>query len=344
MIQHTDQTEQADVIYAGDTDLVPAQPGDGPTVIRMHAADLVPHPNNARRRIARDDAFLRLADSIERRGVIETMIGVRTAGGRVMLLSGHRRRAAIAYLVEEGRLPVDHPHCYPLVRIEDADVDDQMEIIFAGNEHHEPVGPVDEGHFYQSLVDQGWPKVQIAARLGASAPRIDNRIDIVSMCEEIQDMYAAGRLPLMSAGHLVAIENESDRLRLARMLAGRNLALSRIETLARQVAEHGMDALFNEAVPVGRRTATKKAPSRPNPVPAGRRIGLAALQAAVAATCSACDAAPRVRLPEGLDAGDVNAVAESVCNTCSVRDLADACAMCPLVDLLARLGRNGGGR
>lgn len=310
---------------------------------RCHYTQLVPNPINVRRRIPQDNAFLALAASIKEHGIVEALIGVPMPDGTIMLISGHRRRAAIAYLVEQGELPADHAHCTAPIRVEVMDADRQRELIFIANEHREPLNPVEEGLFYQSLHDQGWPKSRIAHRLSVSGPRVDNRLLIASFCEDMQAMYADGRLPLLSASHFAAIADEHDRLRLARLLAGRNLPIGRIETLAAQVAEHGMDALLDKARPEYSKATSRKSGGQARTLPASERIGLAAIQTAAIATCRGCDAVPTVALPAEITGAVVNAVSEQVCTTCPVRDIADACAVCPLVDFLARLGARSNG-
>jgi hypothetical protein len=221
--------------------------------------------------------------------------------------------------------------------------DRQMALMFIENEHRIPVSPIDEGLFYKSLLEQGWTKARVAHKLQVSGPRINNRLDIIALQPEIQAMFLDGRLPLLSADDLLAIKDEGDRLRLAKMLAGRNLALGRIEALAAEVAEHGMDHLLQTSRSQYDRKAAKKQPGgEARRFPEGERIGLAALQVAARATCKACDAAPYIELPKQVAGEEANDAASGVCDVCPVRDLVDACALCPLVDFLGRLAGDGG--
>lgn len=204
--------------------------------------------------------------------------------------------------------------------------------------------PSAEGRLYHNLLDEGWTKARIKKYHGAGHPRIANRLAIHQLPPEVQAMYDDGRLPLMSAGHLLAIPGENDRLTLARLLAGRDLPLARVEALAALVARGGIDALLGQtpAPAAANGNGANGASAGTGCLPAhvalaGERIGLAVIQAAVVSVCKTCDAVPVVKLPPTLPGSDIDAAAGKVCDACFVRDLAGACDQCPLVEFLATL-------
>jgi len=307
----------------------------------MHHSTLVPNPANLRRHVTIDAGFLAMAASIKEHGVVEALVGIPLGDqdpSRAMLVCGHLRLRCVQYLVEQGELTDQHPHCWLPIRLEpDMPPERQQSLMFVENEHRVPISPVDEGLFYQSLLEQGWTKSKIALRLKVSQTRVNNRLDIVALAPEIQAMFLDDRLPIWSAGDILSIDNEGDRLRLARMLAGRQLALGRIKALCEQVAEKGIDSLLAKKPPAASAAPPFRQFTRPRGINPDDRIGLAALRAGVLAACRTCDAAPAVALPSAVTGGQVEAAADDVCCTCPVRDLADACAVCPLVAFLESL-------
>lgn len=183
--------------------------------------------------------------------------------------------------------------------------------------------PSAEGRLYHHLLAEGWTKVRISRHHGAGHPRINNRLTIHRLPPQIRTMYDEGHLPLMSADAFVDIENEDDRLALARLLAGRGLPLARIEALAALVAAGGIAALLDRALPAANGNGNGAGAGAGSPsaglgaanwplaglVPTGRRTSMDAVHAAIA----------------------------RVCDGCSVQGLADACDQCPLTEFMATL-------
>jgi ParB family chromosome partitioning protein len=300
---------------------------------RIHYTRLVPNPLNIRKDIARDAAFLDIAASIKEHGVIQPLVGIPVPDG-VLLVCGHVRRACLQYLVDEGQLPADHPHCSPPILLEPGmPVERQLALMAIENLHRIPVDPVHEGLFYASLLAQRWSKARISSRLRVSGARINNRLAIAASSPRMQAWFSDGQLPLLAAEPLAAIPNDEDREKLAQLLAGRNLKLDRIHALCERVATHGLEG----KAPDKPARPSDRSNLRVEARPPGRRIGLAALQAAALETCEACDVAQPLRLPESVTGQAANEAAGAVCAGCSVRDLTNACEMCPLVEFLKHL-------
>jgi len=150
------------------------------------------HPDNPRSHF--DPAQLaELADSIKAKGILNPLL-VRPNGKKgFQVLAGARRlRAARGAGLEE--VPV-------IVR----ELDDEaaLEVLIVDNLQRADVHPFDEARGYQTLLTRpGYDVARIAERVGRSVAYIYDRVKLLNLTKEAQDLFLAGKF---TAGHAVLL-------------------------------------------------------------------------------------------------------------------------------------------
>src|SRR6266581_3409769 len=146
--------------------------------------DLRPNPLNPRGEL-HVAGLDELADSIRAQGVLQPLLV--TPGG--VVVAGHRRLAA-ARLAGLSEVPV-------VVR--DLDAVQQQEIMLVENLQRQDLSAVEEARAYRRLLDDGHTTAQLARRVGVPAARINGRLVLLRLDEQVQWMFHRADLPLTLA-------------------------------------------------------------------------------------------------------------------------------------------------
>ncbi|MGI8429994.1 MAG: ParB/RepB/Spo0J family partition protein [Solirubrobacteraceae bacterium] len=168
-------------------------------------------------------ALLRLAGSLEERGVIEPVI-VRPIGrGRFELVAGERRWRA-ALLIGLDTIPA-------VVR--DLDDDLAFEVAVIENMARDDMTPIEEARSVALLCERrGLSKAEVARRVGRSRAVISNLVRLLELPDEAQRLINEGRL---TAGHgrALLLCRDFDRQRqLARRAVDGDLSVRELERAA----------------------------------------------------------------------------------------------------------------
>jgi ParB family chromosome partitioning protein len=261
--------------------------------------DLSPNPLNPRGEfhVAGLDE---LADSIRAQGVLQPLLV--TPGG--VVVAGHRRLAA-ARLAGLSEVPV-------VVR--DLDAVQQQEIMLVENLQRQDLSAVEEARAYRRLLDNGHTTAQLARRVGVPAARINARLVLLKLDEQVQWMFHRGDLPLTLASVLVKVADPIRQRQVATMAVRRQLTVPEIE----RIVDRGAGALH--AVP----PRTSLPPDEP------AKQGLSPSRVA-ALDNLATHAAISVSL------GDLAELFRATCCACGAEDLPTYCTACPMLDLVNRV-------
>lgn len=168
-----------------------------------------------------------LAQSIIQNGIIQPII-VRKADRGYTIVAGERRfRAAkIAGLKE-----------IPIIVRELSDLQ-VLEISLVENVQRKDLNSIEEANAYKRLSEEfNLTQEKIAESIGKSRVAITNKMRLLSLDKEIQDMIIQEKL---SEGHgraLLAIEDVEKRLNLARIAIEKNLSVREIEKLSKTQAK-----------------------------------------------------------------------------------------------------------
>ena len=198
---------------------IPAARPDG---LQQVDIDLIePSPYQPRTRF-REEALEELARSIRASGIIQPLL-VRQRGTRYQLIAGERRWRA-AQRSGMQRVPV-------VVR----DVPEQLalEITLVENLQREDLNPIEQAAAFERLINEfHLTQEQVAERTGKDRATIANALRLLRLEQPIRALMEEGRL---TAGHgraLLAIQESSRRLLLAKRAARGGLTVRQIERLA----------------------------------------------------------------------------------------------------------------
>jgi ParB family transcriptional regulator, chromosome partitioning protein len=174
-----------------------------------------------------------LAASIRANGVIQPIVlralPVGAVGGaRYEIVAGERRWQA-AKLAGLNDIPA-------IVR----DLTDAQAVAVAliENIQREELTPAEEARALQRLsVEFSLTHAQVAEAVGRSRAAVSNLIRLLDLPQEIVDLIDRKAISMGHARALLGLEDDGERLRLARLVAERGLSVRKVETLVRRAGE-----------------------------------------------------------------------------------------------------------
>jgi ParB family chromosome partitioning protein len=188
-------------------------------------------PNDFQPRAQLDDARLaELTRSIQSNGLIQPIV-VRKVGDRFQIIAGERRWRA-AKRAGLQRVPVSVREVAP------GKERSLLEMALVENIQREDLNPIEEALAYRRLSEEFQLKQEdIAAVVGKDRTSVANHMRLLKLPEEVRTEVASGRLSMGHARALLAVENETDQLDLARDIIARNMSVRETESLVRKAAE-----------------------------------------------------------------------------------------------------------
>jgi len=331
------------------------------TVQYLPHAKLRIHPRNMRC-IYPQHEVERMATSIKARGVIEPLIGVQV-NGHVQIVVGNLRLTAARHLVDEAPL-------LPVIIRQKEEAEQLLDMV-AENLVRAAPDPVSEAIHYQRLLQEpGMTRARLARETGVASATINDRLLLLKLEPEIQDLIAAGRLPRGRAAvkALLSVPDSRTRAETAKALAERRADTSLIKSICTRVRgrlERKMKV--QQAAREGREyvPALEGALEAGLPPEDRQPIPWGLLQQGAAFACGECSKCEGREEPgwgvfqgrAGLDGdnlsragipmptwGEVAQAVEGTCATCGVRDVEKICGACALIALLQRIVRQVGRR
>jgi ParB family chromosome partitioning protein len=181
------------------------------------------HPNKDQPRKNFDKNKLNeLADSIKKNGILQPLL-IRKKGESYEIVAGERRYQA-AKIAGLTQVPV------VIREISDSEV---FQLALIENLQRADLNPIEEAQGYKKLIDKdGITQEELGKILSKSRPSIANALRLLDLPAEIQTMLSDG---LLSAGHaraILAVPNETGRLKLADKVIHENLTVRQTEQLA----------------------------------------------------------------------------------------------------------------
>lgn len=184
--------------------------------LRNIDVDLITANPDQPRKYFDEDVLRELAKSIEDLGVLQPLM-VRPMGNRYFLIAGERRlRASIMAGLKE----------VPCIVTDVSDFEaDKISII--ENVQREDLNPIEEARAYRNLIENyGMFQDEVGDILGKSRQFIGNRIRLLKLPEEVQDMIEAGELTYSHGQILLSLENEEDMLREANRIKNDSITVT----------------------------------------------------------------------------------------------------------------------
>ena len=211
------------------------------------------HPNRYQPRSDFDDEGLEeLARSIEAQGLVQPIVVTPDGSGSFTIVAGERRwRAARRAGLAE----------VPVVVREIADDRELLELALVENLQRSDLNPVEEAEAFQTLAERfDLSQAEIAGRVGKARSTVANALRLLNLPEEVRDALRAGRLTAGQARPLLAVDDRTAQLALAREAIERDLTAREIE---RRAAGIGEEELRDEGRGPGGRRPSRRARKEP---------------------------------------------------------------------------------
>ena len=285
--------------------------------LRMVPVDeVLPNPEQPREEF--DAAEIEsLAESIREQGQIQPIVVVESQEGYT-LVDGERRLRATKLL---GRATIRAE-----VREYNEPAVDKFIQALAANLQRADLNPIEEGKAFKKLHKQGKTLRTIASMAGKSITHVNFRLKLLDFEPEIQELFAARKLPLDPATvYSLASLPEGIRARMAARYAARGTGCTGIKASVSRILRTEQDEAADVPL-VGR----KRAPaSILSDAPDG--------ESRIMKLAGESGSMPQWEL--------INKAAAETCESCDLNDMASAamCKDCPAVELLRRLGSAGSG-
>lgn len=143
-----------------------------------------------------------LRDSIKEYGVLQPLILRKEAGGGFLLIAGERRLRAAA-MAGLDKVPAI---------IKEATEEEIGLIALVENIQRENLGYIEEAKAYQQLMEKyGINQSSLALKLGKNQSTISNKIRLLSLPEDIQQLLISNKLTERHARSLLKVEGDVER-------------------------------------------------------------------------------------------------------------------------------------
>lgn len=172
-----------------------------------------------------EEQMQELAESIKRHGILQPLL-VQKKGSFYEIIAGERRwRAAkIAGLKE-----------VPVV-LREYDRQQSMEIALIENVQRADLNPIEEARAYQQLIQEfGLKQEEIAERVSKNRTTITNAMRLLKLDETIQDMLVNNMITSGHARALLALEDNGQQLKAAKMIVDGGLSVRETERLVKRM-------------------------------------------------------------------------------------------------------------
>jgi len=196
--------------------------------VMVPLARLRPNPHQPRHRMD-EDALEELSASIRRNGVLQPVL-VRRQGDEYELIAGERRMRAAA---RAGLAEIPALVCT-------VDETESMKLALLENIQRENLNALEEAEAYRTIMEAlGATHQELAEILGKSRSAVSNSLRLLQLDGTIREFLERGELTMGHARALLAVEEDEERLRLARHTAGKGLTVRALEHEARRLVRVG---------------------------------------------------------------------------------------------------------
>ena len=205
-------------------------------VTRLGVEQIVAGNND--RTVFNQEALEELAANIALNGLIQP-ITVRLLDETEMyqLVAGERRYRACRLL---GMSEIS-------AFVEDLTAEEAAAVMLAENVARADLDPMDEARAYQSRMQRyGWNVQRIATAAGVSIDRVQRRLALLNLRDDLQKMVAAGQLPVGHAELAARLDGNRQGIAVKVLACGKAIPLSTFRMMVSDLAEQqDQEALFD---------------------------------------------------------------------------------------------------
>lgn len=194
-------------------------------VVQIPVDLIVPNPEQPRK-VFMDNELEELTNSIREYGVLQPLLVKKAVGRKFILIAGERRLRA-SKLAGLQRVPVI---------VKDLDEPEAALIALVENVQREDLNFLEEARAYKKLMeDFNLTQGDIAKRVSKQQSTISNKIRILSLPEELQQMLMANKLTERHARALLKLSDEADRKKILKRVIDNNLNVKQTEKLIEEL-------------------------------------------------------------------------------------------------------------
>ncbi|MCB0350573.1 MAG: ParB/RepB/Spo0J family partition protein [Bdellovibrionales bacterium] len=185
-----------------------------------------------------------LAASIKEKGVLLPILVRPIAEGKFEIIAGERRWRA-SQLAGAQDVPVI---------IRKTENVEALELALIENVQRQDINPIEEAEAYSILSTKyGLTQQQIAEKVSKDRSTIANLLRLMSLTAEVKAMMKTGELPLGQAKVLLAVEEPSAQVMLAKKALKQNLSVRAVEKLVAKYKSGDASAVELEDQEISRR-------------------------------------------------------------------------------------------
>ena len=197
-------------------DVVRPVPGG---TLELKIADISRSPFQPRRDF-REEELKELAESLKNNGLVQPPTVRRNSRGDYELIAGERRLRA-AQLAG-----------WTKIRVTLIDADDQKAAVMTTTENlqREDLNPIEEAVSYRTLQERfHLTQAEVAEKVGKGRATVANATRLLELPDEVKQLIASGLLSVGHAKVLLSVDDEKDRVLLARDCVNSQLAVRALE-------------------------------------------------------------------------------------------------------------------
>ena len=184
----------------------PVVPAAVSQILELKINDIERSPYQPRRDF-REDELRELAESLKNNGLVQPPTVRKLATGKYELIAGERRLRAAQLAGWEK------------IRVTLVEADDQTAAIMTTTENlqREDLNPIEEAVSYKTLQDKfNLTQQEVAEKVGKGRATVANSIRLLELPEEVRTLLSTSLLSVGHAKVLLSVDNEKDRVLLAR--------------------------------------------------------------------------------------------------------------------------------
>lgn len=195
--------------------------GGNMKIVQMPVEAIIPNPEQPRKLFTNDE-LNELTCSIKEYGVLQPLLVKKGEGKKFILIAGERRLRA-SKLAGLSRVPVI---------IKELNEPDAALISLVENVQREDLNFLEEARAYKKLMDDfNLTQGEIAKRVSKQQSTISNKIRVLSLPEELQELILKNRLTERHARALLKLSEESDRKKIIHKVIDNSLNVKQTEKL-----------------------------------------------------------------------------------------------------------------
>ncbi len=199
-----------------------------------------PNPDQPRMTFKKED-LEELADSIEKKGLLQPIL-VRSLGSQSYQIIAGERRWQACKLAGMKTIPV---------RIRDANSDEALELALVENIQRSDLNPIEEAYGYRRIMEhQNLTQAELAQLLSKGRSTIANALRLLELPEDAQQLLFEEKITAGHARAILSVPTKEGRQKLTEKLVNEKLSVREAEAMARLLASRSQSSATSKREPI----------------------------------------------------------------------------------------------